>query len=236
VPEALQEAGRSITFMPDSSHGYMLLAFVYQEQKNSERAIEALKQGIQRDESNPQPVLALATLYSKSGNHTLALKTCDELIRKRSGYAPAYFAQGTFLEAQGRKKDAVNRYHAALALSSDYAAALNNLSYLYADGYGTKEEALRLAERAITLEPENPGIIDTLGYALLKNNRYQEAREIFDKAVALLPDDPTINYHLALAHQASGDNKLAAVLLKKALRAENFVVVQQAKDLLKELD
>lgn len=236
MPEALKEAERSVTFMPDSSPGYILLASVYQEQGNFERAIETLKIGIQRDGNNPQPVLALASLYSRTGNHALALKTCDELVRKRSGYAPAYFAHGAFLEAQGRKKEAVDKYRAALALSGDYAAALNNLSYLYADGFGTKKEALRLAEKAFSLDPENPGIIDTLGYALLKNNRHQEARESLEKAVALLPDDPTINYHLALAHQAAGDKKLATGRLKKALRKENFATVQQARSLLAELN
>lgn len=236
LPEALQEAGRSITFNPGSSQGYLLLASVYREQHNSARAIETLKNGIQRDENNPQLVLALATLYSKSGNHALAMKTCDELLKKRSSYAPAYFAQGNYLEAQGLKKEAISKYRAALALSNDYAAALNNLSYLYADGYGSKEEALQLAERAIAIDPETPGIMDTFGYALLVNNRHQEARENLEKAAALIPDDPTINYHLALACRATGDKKQAVARLKIALRAEKFAGAQQARNLLAELD
>lgn len=236
VPEAIQEAKRAITFKPDSAHGYMLLASVYQGQNKSELAIDTLKQGIQRDAKNPQPVLALATLYSSSGNHALAIKTCGDLVRKNAGYAPAYFAQGTFLEAQGRKKEAIQKYRTALALSNDYAAVLNNLSYLYADGYGTKEESLRLAEKAIAMDPENPGIIDTLGYALLKNNRTQEARERLEKAAALLPDDPTVNYHLALVLRASGDKKLAAAHVQKALRVETFASVREARSLLAELN
>lgn len=236
MPEAIKEAERAISLKPDSSYGYMLLATTYQEQNKLGLAIETLKKGILRDGNNPQTTLALAILYDKTGNNLLALKTCDEILQKHSNYAPAYFTQGTFLEAKGNKKEAIKKYRAALAQSGNYAAALNNLAYLYLDGYGSKEESLRLAERAIALEPENPGIMDTLGYALMKNNRQQEAREYLEKALALLPGDPTIKYHLALLHQASGVKKQAVERLQKSLRAENFAGVQQARNLLAEIN
>lgn len=233
--EAIKEAGRAISLKPDSSHGYMLLASAYQEQNNPELAIETLKKGLLRDGNNPQTALTLAVLYAKSGNHSLSLKTCDDILINHPGFAPAYFTQGTFLEAKGSKNAAIKKYLAAIAQSNSYAAPLNNLAYLYLDGYGSKEEALRLAERAIALDPENPGVLDTLGYALLKNNRHQEARVHLEKAAELHPDEPTINYHLALAHQASGDKKQASDRLKIALRAGSFAEAQQAKALLDEL-
>ena len=236
MPEAVKEAERAVSFKPDSGSGYLLLASVFLEDNSVDRAIDTLKKGMVRDGSNPRLPIELATLYSRQGSHALALKISDDLVRKNSGYAPAYFAQGTFLEALGRKKEAIRKYRSALALSNDYAAALNNLSYLYADGYGTKEEALRLAERAIALEPGNPGIMDTVGYALLLNSRHREARDYLERALALLPADPTINYHLALLLKATGEKKLAVERLQAALRTENFTGVQQAKNLLAELN
>ena len=206
-PEAIKEAGRAIALQPDSDAGYMLLASAYRLQNKPELAIDTLKKAVRRDGSNPQPALALAGLYSASGNHAKAQRVCDEILQKRPNYAPAYFTQGTFLEASGDKKEAVKKYRAALALSKEYATPYNNLAYLYLDGLGTKEEALQLAESAIALDPGNPVIMDTVGYALLKNGRHQEAREYLEKALALLPGDPTINHHLALLHQASGANK-----------------------------
>jgi tetratricopeptide (TPR) repeat protein len=235
-PEAIKEARRAINLKPDSSYGYMLLAFVYQKQNNSGLAIETLKKGVQRDRNNLQTALSLAVLYAKSGNHSMSMKTCDDILKRRPNYAPAYFTQGTFLEAKGNKKEAIKKYRAALAQSSNYAAPLNNIAYLYLDGYGSKEEALRLAESAMALEPENPGIMDTLGYALLKNSRPREARKNLEKAVTIMPEDPTVNYHLALVHQASGDKKQAVERLKIALRSENFAGIQQARNLLTELN
>ncbi|MBV5339596.1 MAG: PEP-CTERM system TPR-repeat protein PrsT [Deltaproteobacteria bacterium] len=232
MPEAIKEAGRAIALKPDSSDGYKLLASVYQGQNNTGLAIETLKKGILRDGNNPKTALALAALYAKSGNHSLSLKTCDDILRKQPNYAPAFFTQGTVLEAKGDKKEAINKYRKALAQSSNYAAPLNNLAYLYLDGYGTKEEALHLAERAIALEPGNPVIMDTFGFALLKNNRHQEAREYLEKALALLPGDPTIRYHISLLNHHSVDKKQAVEQLRILPRAERFAGRSQDKKIL----
>ncbi|MDD2310086.1 MAG: PEP-CTERM system TPR-repeat protein PrsT [Desulfuromonadaceae bacterium] len=236
MPEAVKEAERSIALKPDSSDGYKLLASVYQGQNKPGLAIETLKKGMLRDGNNPQTALALAALYAKCGNHSLSLKICDDILRKWPNYAPAYFTQGTVLETKGDKREAVKKYRKALAESSNFAAPFNNLAYLYLDGYGPKDEALKMAERAIALEPENPIIMDTVGYAFLKNGRYQEARANLERSAALLPGDPTINYHLALLYQASGEKKQAVERLKIALRSENFAGVQQARNLLAELN
>ncbi|MDD2580672.1 MAG: PEP-CTERM system TPR-repeat protein PrsT [Desulfuromonadaceae bacterium] len=224
LPEAIKEAERAITLKPDSSAGYMLLASVYKVQNKPQLAIETLKKAVQRDGRNPQPALALAGLYFGSGNHAMAQKVCDELLRKHPDYAPAYFTQGTLLEAEGNRKEAIKKYRVALALSNEYAAPFNNLAYLYLDGYGAKEEALRLAERAIALDPGNPVIMDTVGYALLKNGRHQEARKYLERALVLLPGNPTVNSHLALLQQASGMTKP-----KAAVRSKKTAGVQQAR-------
>lgn len=189
-----------------------------------------------KETQEPAAFIALAAMYSRSGNHEMAQKTCDELILKRPDYAPAYFSQGTFLEAQGRRKEAIVKYRAALAQSGKYASPLNNIAYLYLEGYGSKEEALQLAESAIALEPGNPRIMDTVGYALLKNNRHLEGRKYLERAVEHLPDDPTVNYHLALALNASGDKKLATAYVQKSLRVEKFASIREARSLLAELN
>jgi Flp pilus assembly protein TadD len=184
----------------------------------------------------PQAGLMLAEMYSKAGNYTQAMRTCENVTRIHPDFTPAYFTYGVILEKAGNKKDAVKKYLHALTISDNYVPALNNLAYLYTDGYGSKEEALRLAQTALTLQPENPQIMDTLGYALLKNDRPQDARNTLEKAAALLSDSPTVEYHLALAYKATGEKGAAVARLQKALRSGNFTEKLQAKTLLSELN
>ena len=116
-----------------------------------------------------------------------------------------------------------------------YTPALNNLAYLYADGYGNKEEALRLAVTAYKQEPANAGLMDTLGYALLKNNRKDDAKKVLEQTAKLLPDNPTVSYHLAMAYKETGDRKKASEAVEKALAGGNFPDAAAAKTLQSEL-
>lgn len=113
--------------------------------------------------------------------------------------------------------------------------ALNNLAYLSSDGYGDKKEGLRMAISAFKQEPGNGGVTDTLGYALLKNGRTSEARKVLEKAASILPNNPTVNYHLALAYRATGDKAREAVTLRKVLQLGDFPEEQEAKILLAHL-
>ena len=135
----------------------------------------------------------------------------------------------------GKKKEALAKYQETISKSEKYVPALNNLSYLYSEGYGSPQAALRHALSAYTLEPGNPAVMDTLGYALLKNRRLDDARKVLEKVVTLLPNNPSVQYHLALVYREKGEKKLAIDTLQKALRLGAFPEAGQAQTMLAEL-
>jgi len=98
----------------------------------------------------------------------------------------------------------------ALTLDGGFAPALNNLAYLYADRFGDRQEALRLAIKAFSNQPENPDFLDTLGYVLLKDNQPEKALLFLQKATRLKPDNAEIRTHLAQAVKAAGGKRTSA--------------------------
>ena len=62
----------------------------------------------------------------------------------------------------------------------NYTPALNNLAYLQADNYGDPGEALDLALKAFRNAPDDPGILDTLGYVMVKNNCVQDGIKLLE--------------------------------------------------------
>lgn len=234
--EAIKAAQRAIEAKPAASFGYLLLASLYADQSNFEPAMAELKKAMDRDRRNPQPALALAGLQAKAGNHDQALATCNTVVRTFPQYAPAYAALAGILDARGEKKEAVKQYRAALSLAGSYLPALNNLAQLCADGFCGRDEALRLAERASAIAGDSPEVLDTLGYALLKNGRLDEALTQLRKAEARLAGNPTIQYHLALVHAARGEQKQAVERLQAALRSPEFDEAAQARRLLAKLN
>jgi len=220
--KAVGQARRIVEKNPTSARGYMVLASIYESQKDFARAITEAKNGVKVDGNNPKAIMYLGNLFEASKDYNQAMSLYSEALRKKPDFLPALFAQGALLDSTGKKKEAIAKYRLVLEKSDTYVPALNNLAYLYASGYGNKEEALRLAITAYKQEPGNAGIMDTLGLALLKNNRLEDSRKVLEKAVTVLQKNPTVHYHLALAYKESGDKANAQRVIKTALSLGEF--------------
>ena len=57
------------------------------------------------------------------------------------------------------------------------------------------EKSLEMLEKANKLKSNDPFIIDSLGWALFKLERYQESKSYLQIAVKLMPADPIVNDH-----------------------------------------
>lgn len=234
-PKALEQARRIIAKYPTSAQGYIVLASIYESQKDYASALKEIKNGIRVDPQNLQALINLGKIHEARNDYDQAMSVYTDAQRKKPDFIPALFAQGALLDKSGKKKEAVVKYRAILEKSSLYAPALNNLAYLYADGYGNKEESLRLAITAFKQQPGNAGVMDTLGYALLKNSRKDDARKVLEKAATLLPKDPTVSYHLALAYKETGDRSHALQAIQTSLTLGDFPDAGAARALLAEL-
>jgi putative PEP-CTERM system TPR-repeat lipoprotein len=235
IPKAVDQARRIITLKPNSSYGYVILASIYENQNKLDRAIAELKNGLSREKDSIQALLKLGNLYIRKKDYQLASAAFSDAVRKNPDSAAALFSHGSLLEMTGKKREAVDKYRLSLSKSENYLPALNNLAYLYCEGYGDRKEGLRLAISAFKQEPGNGGVIDTLGYALLKNGRTVEARKVLEKAASILPNNPSVNYHLALACRENGDKVQAAAALHKALQNVSFPEERDARSLLAQL-
>ncbi len=80
--------------------------------------------------------------------------------------------------------------------------------------------------------PENSGVIDTLGWILVKQGKHEQGIELLRKALELSPDSPDMRYHLAYALAATGDEQRARNELDVILASDNvFLERTKAEDL-----
>ncbi len=234
--KAVESANSIIGPWRNSAAGYMVLASVYDQLNKPDSAIEALKKGIQIDGKNIEARLALGNLYAKKKDYSSAIDMYRSISKMRPESVQALFAEATVYEKMGNKNEAMKEYQHILEKAADYMPAMNNLAFLYLQGLGSKEKALELAFRAYRASPETPQIMDTLGYALVKNNRPKEAFEMLRNANMILPDDPSVQYHLALVYQESGDSGHAREFASRALKTSDFPEAKEARLLLDSLN
>ncbi|MFN3593554.1 MAG: tetratricopeptide repeat protein [Thiobacillaceae bacterium] len=104
-----------------------------------------------------------------------------------------------------------------IALKPDHAHAYNALGYTLADRTDRIAEAIELLEKALKLAPDDPFILDSMGWAMFKSGRLDAAIDYLRRAFALRPD-PEIAAHLGEALWVRGDRDEARRIWQGSLR------------------
>jgi tetratricopeptide (TPR) repeat protein len=98
------------------------------------------------------------------------------------------------------------------------------------------DRALDLAKRAKAQLPDDPNVADTLGYAYIVKGFYPSAIGELSDAAEKMPNNPTILYHLGLAHWKNEQKRQAIEALEKALKLKRpFPEKEEAEKLLEEI-
>lgn len=175
---------------------------------------------------------AHAALLEKRERWQDALAAYREIETRSGGNPGVLFAIGTLHDRLGDKEKALGYYQKILSREAEFTPALNNLACLYAERPAERSRALELARRAHQLDPENPLVLDTLGYVLVRLGKGEEAVPLLKKAALRLPESPTVHYHLALAYFERRREAEAADALRRALALGAFPEAGDARLLL----
>ena len=113
----------------------------------------------------------------------------NEALRINPAFADAHGKIAHTLARQGKIRESVSRYYAALSLSPNSHEALNNLAWLLATNEDPQirngGEAVRLAERACALTQNQKTIyLGTLAAAYAEVGRYDDAITTAERACA----------------------------------------------------
>ena len=110
-------------------------------------------------------------------------------------YAEATDGRGVSFERLGKWAEAEKDLKESLRADPNQAYVINYLAYSWIEKGINIEKSLGMLKKANELKSDDPYIIDSLGWALYKLKKYQEAKKYLQMAVQLLPADPVINDH-----------------------------------------
>ncbi len=101
----------------------------------------------------------------------------------------------------------------------DNATALNALGYSLTDNTDRHVEALALIKRAMELKPEDPAILDSMGWAYYHLGDLTLALQYLERAYESFPD-PEIAAHLGTVYWALGQTEQAMKIWNEALERD----------------
>ncbi len=172
---------------------------------------------------NPKLIPAwqgLGLVLSTESKYDAALDAFNKVAQLSPNSGIAYFNIAQVQDMRGDWSHAQEAYRKSLDLEPGNAVAKNNLAWSYSEHDGNIDMALRLAQEAHQVKPDDPEICDTLGWIYMKKNTLDDAIQAFKKSVSLVPNNPEYNYHLGIAYLRSGDKAKAKALLETALHMQ----------------
>ncbi|HEX5514300.1 MAG TPA: tetratricopeptide repeat protein [Gammaproteobacteria bacterium] len=151
-------------------------------------------------------------LHDAHALYTEALQQQPDDIDLRYGRALTAVMLGQIDAAERDLRELLRR-------QPDEPILLNALGYTLVDQTTRYYEGLELIERAYALSPDNPAIMDSMGWALYRLQRLEEARELLLEAYGL-SEDGEIAAHLAEVLWHLGDRHEARRILAEGLKRE----------------
>jgi tetratricopeptide (TPR) repeat protein len=171
--------------------------------------------------SNPQYVLrmvtARASLLADNKDGAGALRVLDEAIERYPDSSELRFARVFQLEKLDRVDAAVKQMRQLVAERPGDPAASNALGYTLVDRTRQRDEGLKLIEQALSVTPDSGAVLDSMGWALHRLKRYEEALTYMQRAKSRI-NDPEVELHLAEVLLALGRKADAQTMLTEAAK------------------
>ncbi|MCZ6861400.1 MAG: tetratricopeptide repeat protein [Alphaproteobacteria bacterium] len=220
--QALIMIQSALHLRPESPATLFLLGQVFEREEQIGMAMEAYRA---IDPSTPYGWYArlnLADGHRTQGDIDKALRLLRIMIRERADRSDAARALGDFLRIEERYREAVSAYDTAHERSADDA----DWRLYYTRGIALErakkwERAERDLLKALELEPDQPLVLNYLGYSWIEQGQNLErAKAMIEKAVTQRPQDGFIADSLGWALYRLGDYPGAVTHLERAVALE----------------
>lgn len=232
--KALERARALKIRYPERTFGYRLVGDVLMHKKSYDDAVKNYRLALVREERTDLAIRVYQALRLSGRNEQAILmlenwnQSHPEDLPAKEALAEAYLQSGDL--------DAARRhYEQILAIRPGSANALNNLANIHAETGDPR--AISYAEKAYAVAPEDPAVVDTLGWLLVNAGKPARGLRFLREAHSRAATSAEIRYHIAVALVRLGRPEEARTELGEALGAgQNFQGIEQAQALQRELD
>lgn len=165
-----------------------------------------------------------ANIYSETDRDARGLELLDRAIAEFPESDNLRYARSVAHERAGDISGAEIDLRAIIERDPENSTALNALGYTLANRTERYEEAQVLIEKALALSPNEPAILDSMGWVLYRQGDLENAAQYLTRAYASFPD-PEVAAHLGEVLWVSGNTSGAMTVWRGALQEDPQHVV-----------
>ncbi len=201
-------------------------AKIYIEEGKEEKALKLISSSYEKLlEKNIYVMFDYAKFLKNNDQFKDSIRLYTQIInvikKDHPLYPKAKDGRGVAYERIGEWQKAEKDLLSSLESSPDQAYVINYLAYSWIEQGKKIEQSLNMLKKANDLKPNDPYIIDSLGWALFKLKRYEESKRFLQSAVKLMPADPIVNDHYGDALWKNGNQIQARYYWNYVLKLED---------------
>lgn len=229
--DAALRVARDIQKQYDKSPvGFSLEGDIYRAQNQPAQAVKAYEQALGMGKSGVNLIKLVETLKA-TGKDKDAETRVATWLKDNPNDTTVRVYEGTAYLLNHKLPEAIKDFEMALQSQPKNPMVLNNLALAYQEKNDPK--AMKLAEQAATLAPDNSQTTDTFGWLLVQNNNAKKGLPLLQKSVELDPNSADNRYHLAVAYMKVKDKQKAKEQLEQLIsRHPGSSLVADAKKIL----
>ncbi|SFN59525.1 Tetratricopeptide repeat-containing protein [Nitrosospira briensis] len=189
---------------------------------------------ITNDQQRAQLAVAEAQLLREAGDYKKAFQLLSDALKKLPDYPDLLYDRALAAEKIGKSDIMEQDLRKLIQLRPDHAHAYNALGYGLAEHSDRLPEALELIEKAIELSPNDPYIMDSLGWVHYRMGNLNQGLSYLRQAFGLNPD-PEIAAHLGEVLWVQGTREEAKDVWQTTLKnhPDNEVLLGTMKKFMK---
>jgi tetratricopeptide (TPR) repeat protein len=158
-----------------------------------------------------------AQLLRDAGDYKGAYAVLAGALASEPNSAELIYDVAMVAEKLDRLDEVESRLTRLIELKPDNPQALNALGYTLVDRTARTAEGLKLIEKALKLAPEDPSILDSMGWAHFRMGNLGDSEKFLRRALADRPD-PEIAAHLGEVLWAKGERDHAKQVWQSQLK------------------
>ena len=164
-----------------------------------------------------QLILVEAQLLREAGRGEESYALLEAALAKQPDNPELLYETALAAERQGKPQVLEKHLGHLIKLKPDHAHALNAFGYSLAERNVRLAEAHKLLTQALALAPQDPFIMDSMGWVLFRQGKLAEALKTLEAAYGIKPD-PEIAAHLGEVLWTMGRKDDASRLMNEAAK------------------
>jgi tetratricopeptide (TPR) repeat protein len=216
-PQAEQDIQKAIQLAPQSPAGYVQLGNLRQSQSKYSDAQKAFQQALDKDPASSDALQGLMNVFLSQKQTDQAISVANAQIAKVPNSSAFHDLLGSALFTKKDLQGAEAELKKAIQLDRNNSDALVKLGQVQV-AMGAIDQAIATWEQSIKDNPRDANFYVLVGEAYQTKGDAAKARQMFQKALDLQPENPLASNNLAYVMLEEGGNIDVALSMAQTAR------------------